>query len=88
MKWVDEAAGMEAKIKTSKVCATRHISGIDFKSTARLGDIVEITTNLVKTGNTSLTYSVVVRNAFGGVIATFENLVFVAVDENHNPVSI
>ena len=43
MRWVDEACGMEAKIETGNVCATRHIKGIDFISTARLGDIVEIT---------------------------------------------
>jgi len=88
MRWVDEACGMEAKIETGNVCATRHIKGIDFISTARLGDIVEITVRPEGVGETSITYGATVRNTSGKLLATFDRVVFVAIDENHNPVKI
>ena len=87
MKWVDEACGMEAKLRTARVCATRHISSIDFTATARAGDIIEISVLPNGVGKTSVSYKVVVRNAFGSVIATVDNIVFVAVDEAHNPIT-
>ncbi len=88
MKWVDEACGMEARMKTLNVCATRHIQSIDFLNTARLGDIVEITVNQKSVGKTSITYDAIARNAMGGLIATFSKIVFVAIDENHQPVIV
>ena len=57
MKWVDEACGMEAKLRTARVCATRHISTIDFTATARAGDIVEISVLPGRVGKTSARYS-------------------------------
>ena len=84
MKWVDESCGIESRIKTSGICATRHIRDIDFRSTARIGDIVLIDISLVKIGRTSLTYSAFVKNEISGdVIANFENIVFVYIDENN-----
>ncbi len=86
MKWVDEACGMEAKIKTQGVCATRYIGDIDFVDTARLGDILEVVTSLEGTGKTSITFRATVRKIDGTLIANFSNVVFVAVDANHRPV--
>ncbi len=86
VKWVDEACGMEARLRTGHVCATRHVDQIDFRATARLGDIVEIMVAESSVGNTSITYRATVRKATGGLIATFGTLVFVAVDEEHQPV--
>ena len=91
MKWVDEACGMQARIITGGVCATRHIGDIDFCDTARLGDIIEITVKHQNTGKTSLTFS---ANAFVLVtsdvakrkIASFDRVVFVAIDHQGNPV--
>lgn len=88
MKWVDEACGMEARLITKSVCATRNISLIDFVSTARLGDIVEVSVTHRSTGKTSIVFSATVRNAFGGVIAFFDKLVFVAIDSKHKPIDI
>ena len=90
MKWVDEACGMEARIITGGVCATRHIGDINFCDTARLGDIIEVSVGYKNTGKTSLTFS---ANAFVLVtsdvakrkIASFDRVVFVAVDKNHKP---
>ena len=84
MKWVDEACGMEARLATGGVCATRHIRDIDFRSTARLGDIISIEVVISKTGRTSITFSAFIKNEVSkSVIANFEKLVFVHIDENN-----
>ena len=93
MKWVDEACGMESRLVTKHVCATVHISDINFYDTARLGDIIEITVSHQSIGNTSITLS---ANAFvlvtGDVakrkIASFDKIIFVAIDKNNKPVVI
>ena len=88
MKWVDEACGMEARILSDSVCATRYIKDIDFRATAKLGDIIEITVRHQETRKTSMTFSATVRKIKGGLIANFERVVFVAVNENHEAVVI
>lgn len=98
MKWVDEACGMQARIITGGVCATRCIGEINFWSTARLGDILEIEVKYLYRGKTSLTFSATVTNVTrpdparlklnipaDTMVATFERFVFVAVDKNHQP---
>jgi len=86
MKWVDEACGMQARIVTGGVCATRHIGDIDFWSTARLGDILEVSVKYLYHGKTSLTFSAEVMNLTQrGIVAAFSKVVFVAVDKDHNP---
>jgi len=98
MKWVDEACGMQARIITGGVCATRHIGNISFWSTARLGDILEIEVKYLYRGKTSLTFSAAVTNitkldphrvSLGvqstTLVADFEKVVFVAVDKDHKP---
>lgn len=88
MKWIDESVGMEAKIITNKNCVTRYISGIDFSDTAKCGDIVEINVKFMYTGNTSITFSVTVKNLMSGLIAVVDRIVFVAVDEDGIPTEI
>ena len=89
MKWVDEACGMEARLETQHVCATRHIKGINFTATARCGDIIEITVRPDMKGTTSITYSATVKNASSReMIASFDRVTFVAVDASNNAVKI
>lgn len=88
MKWVDEACGIEARIISGHVCATRHIKDIDFRATAKLGDIIEIIVRHQETRKTSMTFSSTVRKIKGGLIANFERVVFVAVNENHEAVAV
>ena len=84
MKWVDEACGIEARLQTAGVCATRHIRDIDFRATAKLGDIVHITVSVVKIGRTSITYTAYIKNEItSDTIAVFDNIVFVFIDENN-----
>lgn len=86
MKWVDEACGMEARIITGGVCATRHIEDISFWTTARLGDILEVEVKYLYHGRTSLTFRARVINVTqGDAVANFEHVTFVAVDRNHKP---
>lgn len=86
MKWVDEACGMEARIITGGVCATRHIGDVSFGSTATLGDILEVEVKYLYLGKTSLTFNAVVSNVTRGiVVALFEKVTFVAVDRDHKP---
>ena len=88
MKWVDEACGMEARLLTGKLCATRHMRHVDFIATGRIGDIIEISVRHLRTGNTSIAFDATVRNALGGVLARFEEIIFVAVDKDHKAVVI
>ena len=88
MKWIDEAAGMEAKLSTGKSCVTRFISSIDFIATAKCGDIIEICIKPYAIGSTSITFSATVKNKAAGLIAVVDRIVFVAVDKDGIPVSI
>lgn len=83
MKWVDEACGMQARLLTGSVCATRNISEIDFLSSAKLGDIVQIDVSMVRLGTTSITFSANVINAHThAIVATFKKVVFVGLGKN------
>jgi len=73
---------MQARLLTGSVCATRNISEIDFLSSAKLGDIIQIDVSMVKLGTTSITFSANVTNAHTHVIiATFKKVVFVGLGE-------
>jgi len=88
MKWIDESAGMEARLITGKSCVTRYISNIDFVATAKCGDIIEVCIKPYAIGNTSITFSATVKNKMAGLIAVVDRIVFVAVDEDGIPTSI
>ena len=93
MKWVDEACGMESRLTTKHVCATVHINDINFCDTARLGDIIEISVQHRHTGNTSITFSadafvLPACDAAKRKIASFDEVVFVAIDKNNKPLVI
>ena len=88
-KWIDESCGMFARLLTRKVCVTRHIGNIDFVATSKLGDTLKTHVELVKVGNTSITFSGFVLDAITfKKIADFESFVFVAIDENGVPAKI
>ena len=86
MKWADESAGMHARKLSGRLCVTRYIDRISFVETVRLGDIVRITSRLTDAGTTSLTFSSTIKNDLTGkLIASIDRLVFVCVNENHQP---
>ena len=64
---------------------TKYISEIDFKASAREGDIVEIGLEPVKFGTASLTLKCEVRNKMTReTIITIEKIVMVGLDEDGN----
>jgi acyl-CoA hydrolase len=62
------------------------MSEIDFKSSAKQGDIVEIGIDVVKFGKASLTLKCEVRNKMTRQsIIVVDKIVMVSLDENGNP---
>ncbi len=88
LKWIDEEAGIYAMTKLdSKKLVTKFISEINFVSSAKQGDIIEIGLQFESIGTTSITLSSIVRNIFTKkVILSIEKIVFVKIDDNEHPV--
>ena len=87
LKWIDEEAGIYAmtKLNTHKV-VTKYISEIDFVSSAKQADVVEIGLEFKSVGTTSITFSCMVRNMFSKkTIIAIDKIVFVTIDENEKP---
>lgn len=88
LRWIDEEAGIYAMTKLdSKQVVTKFISEIDFSSSAKQGDVIEIGLDFKSIGRTSITFSCAVRNVFSkNTIITIDKLVFVKIDDKENPV--
>jgi len=86
LEWIDEEAALYAIIQLENPrTVTKYISEIDFKSSAREGDIVEIGIEPVKFGTASLTLKCEVRNKMTReTIITIDKIVMVGLDENGN----
>jgi len=87
LRWIDEEAAIYAIIQlgTSK-CVTKFMSEINFVSSARQGDIVELGIKATGFGRTSLTLTCQVRNKITQkIILTIEKIVFVTVDDEGKP---
>ena len=79
LEWIDEEAALYTiiQLENQKV-VTKYISEIDFKASARQGDIVEIGIEVVKFGKASLVLSSEVRNKMTHeTIITISNIVMV-----------
>lgn len=87
LAWIDEEAFIFATCQIgSEKLVTKLISKVEFISTARIGDIIEIGTELISLGTTSLTLACIVRNKKTETIITqVSDLVFVHVDEKGIP---
>jgi len=87
LKWIDEEASIFTicQLKERSI-VTKAMSEINFVSSAKLGDIVEIGCELVQFGTTSVTISCEVRNKYTKkTIIRIDKIVFVSVDENGRP---
>ncbi len=84
LRWIDEEAGIYAMTKLdSKNVVTKYMSEINFISSGRQGDVIEIGLDFKKIGRTSISFSCAVRNVFTKkTIITIDNIVFVRVDED------
>jgi acyl-CoA hydrolase len=84
LKWIDEEAAIFCMCQLfSKSIVTKAMSEVNFVSSAKLGDIVEIGCELVEFGTTSVTIACEVRNKdTKKTIIRVDKIVFVTVDEN------
>ena len=84
LEWIDEEAAIYAIIQLeNQRVVTKYMSEIDFKSSARQGDIVEIGIEVVKFGSASLVLSSEVRNKMTReTIITISNIVMVNIGPN------
>lgn len=90
LKWIDEEASVYAICQIGdRLVVTKAMSRIDFQSSPKLGDIIEIGMDLVKIGNTSITLKCNVRNKDTKMdIITVDEIVFVRVDKSGKPTPI
>lgn len=88
LEWIDEEAALYAIIQLENPkTVTKFISEINFVSSAKKGDIIEIGLDIVGFGQSSLTLCCEVRNKMTReVIISIERIVMVSLDENGNPI--
>lgn len=86
LAWIDEEAALYTviQLENPKV-VTKYISEIDFRSSAKEGDIIEIGIEVVKFGRSSLSLKCEVRNKMTReTILTVDNIVMVNLDKDGN----
>ncbi|GGG48106.1 acyl-CoA thioesterase [Bizionia arctica] len=87
LAWIDEEAALYTNIQleNSKI-VTKYISEINFNSSAKQGDIVELGMSVVKFGKTSITLNCEARNKMTReTILTVENIVMVNLGDDGKP---
>lgn len=87
LAWIDEEAALYTTIQleNSKI-VTKYISEINFTSSAKQGDIVEIGIEVVKFGKSSLTIKCEVRNKMTReTILTVDNIIMVNLGDDGKP---
>lgn len=94
LKWIDEEAAIFAICQLTTPVNTAHtnsivtkiISEINFVSTAKQGDVIEIGCGLIGFGTTSITFACEVRNKnTQQTIVKVDKIVFVVVDKDGKP---
>lgn len=87
LQWIDEEAALYAIIQLETPrCVTKFISEINFVSSAKQGDIIEIGIEATSFGRTSITLRCEVRNKMTQqTIITIDRIVFVGVDNEGRP---
>lgn|SRR5690606_5199725 len=88
LAWIDEEAALYSVIQLENPrVVTKFMSEINFTSSARQGDIIEIGIEVVKFGRTSLTLNCEVRNKMTReTIITVDNIVMVSLDDDGKPI--
>ena len=87
LKWIDEEAGIYAmtKLDSARV-VTKFMSEINFVSSAKQADVIEIGLQFLSIGKTSITFRCEVRNLFTKkTIISIEKIVFVNLDGAGKP---
>ena len=87
LAWLDEELALYTiiQLENSRV-VTKHMSEINFRSSARQGDIIEIGIDVVKFGHTSLTLKCEARNMMTReTIITIDSTIMVNLGEDGKP---
>lgn len=84
LEWIDEEAALYAIIQLENPrTVTKYMSEIDFRASAKKGDIIEIGLEPTKFGTASITLTCEVRNKMTReIIITIERIVMVGLDEH------
>jgi acyl-CoA hydrolase len=87
LEWIDEEAALYAIIQLENPrTVTKFMSEINFRSSAKKGDIIEIGLEVINFGRTSLTLACEVRNKMTReVIISIDKIIMVSLDEDGNP---
>ncbi len=87
LAWIDEEAALYSIIQLENPhVVTKYMSEINFMSSAKQGDIVEIGMEVIKFGKTSLEMKAEVRNKMSReTILTVERIVMVNLGEDGKP---
>lgn len=87
LRWIDEEAVIYAIVQLGNHhVVTKYISEINFVSSAKQGDIIELGIRATHFGRTSITMRCEVRNKITRkTILSIEKLVFVNLDDEGNP---
>lgn len=88
LEWIDEEAAMYTIIQLENPgIVTKFMSEINFRSSAKKGDIVEIGIEVVHFGKSSITLQCEVRNKMTReTIITIDKIIMVNLDKNGVPV--
>ena len=87
LAWIDEELALYSiiQLQNSRI-VTKHMSEINFRSSAKKGDIIEIGIDVVKFGKTSITLKCEVRNIMTReTIISIDTITMVSLDENGKP---
>lgn len=87
LQWIDEEVALYAIIQLEiPRTVTKFMSEIDFVSSAKQGDIVEIGIDVVKFGTSSITLNCEVRNKITRkTIIAIDKIIMVSLDEDGKP---
>jgi len=92
MKWIDQAAYACAAGWSQSYCVTVYVGGIRFYKPVRIGHMVEVYARVIYTGTSSMHIAVDVRAGdlkdHTYIKTTHCIVVFVAVDENGDPIPV
>lgn len=92
MRWIDQAGYSCAAGWSGRYCVTVYVGGIRFFRPIRIGDVVELSAQIIYTGRTSMHIAVDVHagdpKSSDRHRTTHCILVFVAVDEEGNPTTV
>jgi len=87
LEWIDEEVALYTIIQLeNKHIVTKYISEINFMSSARQGDIIELGMQVTRFGKSSITLKCEARNKMTReTILTVDNIIMVNLDEHGKP---